>query len=67
MDIQTLDHVTNRIATISRLAADSDEFKSLIDILYMELSDEMDRIEGQMYDEMFLQDSDGYACLGGQV
>ena len=23
--------------------------------------------EDQYYDEMFLQDSDGYACLGGQV
>ena len=67
MDFMTLAHVTDRIATISRLAQDSDEFCSLIDILLMELSDEMDRQEALMIEEMFMQDSDGSACLGIQI
>ena len=67
MDIQTLSYVVERISTVSRLAEDSAEFKSLIDVLSMELQDEMDRIESAMYNEMFMRDSDGSACLGLQV
>ena len=57
MDIQTLSHVTDRIATISSLSEDSAEFQRLIDTLYMELSDEIDRQEARMYNELFLQPS----------
>lgn len=79
MDIQTLSYVVERISTISRLADDSAEFKSLIDILSMELQDEID-VQDRMineqfeewaeeiyYDQLALRDSDGSACLGIQV
>jgi len=67
MDIQTLSYVVEQIALIDKPSITGDDLKRYVSNLKNNLEQEIDRIEGQMYDELFLQDSDGYATLGGQV
>ena len=67
MDYKTLSFVIEQINLIDKSSISGDDLKRYVSNLKNNLQNEIDRVEAQMYEEMFLRDSDGYACLGGQI
>lgn len=70
-DIQSANEVAKQLRSMQRRAHNfaHDRERLLLEIGFMAENFEklVDRIESQMYEEMFLQDSDGSACLGIQI
>ena len=70
-DIQSATQVAKQLRSLQRRANNfaHDRERLLLEIGFLAEDFEKlaDRIEGQMYDEMFLRDSDGSACLGIQI
>lgn len=70
-DIQSANEVAKQLRGIQRRANNfgHDRERLLLEIGFMAENFEklVDRIESQMYEEMFLQDSDSFACLGIQI
>lgn len=70
-DIQSANEVATLLRSMQRRAHKfgHDRERLLLEIGFMAENFEQlaDRIEAQMYEQMFLQDSDGSACLGIQI